>query len=157
MGEVAMSRRVVRIGPFIVLLALVVPVRGEEKRYRTELARAQSLLAAGRAKDSIDVFEGAGKLVGNKSAECFLGLSLAHMRIGEFEDAQQHTEKAVEYAAMSHEKAEAATSWAVRSWVSTEGRQEDRRGDPRAPPSGGDRAGERYLPLPARAGVPEAE
>lgn len=80
--------------------------QGGAADYRSELVRARKLLASGRAKDSIEVFEAANKLVGKKSAECFLGLSLAHLRIGKFKDAHKHAQKAVEYAKTSHEQAE---------------------------------------------------
>lgn len=92
----------------LVGLPLAVSVRADDRDsdYRRELARARELLDSGRAKDSIEVFEAANKLAGKKSAECFLGLSLAHLRIGEFKDAQKHARRAAEHATTNHEQAE---------------------------------------------------
>jgi tetratricopeptide (TPR) repeat protein len=89
-------------------LALAVPVRAEDRdaEYRREAARAHQLLDSGHAKEAIEAFDKANKLAGKKSAECFLGLSLAHMRIQEFKDAEKDAQKSVEHASTSHEKAE---------------------------------------------------
>lgn len=83
------------------------PIDDKDERYRRELARAQDLLKSGKAEESIKAFEEANELAGKKSAECYLGMSLANFRLHDYKDALKQAKKALENAETTHQRAEA--------------------------------------------------
>lgn len=100
------------------LLALVLPVvllatgqalaqSERDTKFELQLSEARGLIGAGKLDDAVDAFKKANKLAKGKSAECYLGMSLAQFRQREFKDAYKSAEKGLEHASNEAERAKA--------------------------------------------------
>lgn len=102
---------------FLILLALLIPAFGptasalpEEPTYPTLLRDAYVHLAAHRYKEAREAFGEILKGPGPDSSQALLGLALAHVHLGDFKKAQKVAREALEQAAETDIRGQAANA-----------------------------------------------